>query len=250
MDKTIITGSMSDTDSYSKLESPFVTQGKYFIAKDMGFTNTAGPNGHQTVAVRTAGEFTAFYQCKIESYQDTLFAMDGRQFFRDCTISGTIDFIFGNAAAVFQNCKIVLRKPQDGAQNVILANGRTQSQSKTGVVLQNCDIIADTDFESSCSSTANYLGRPWKPYSQAIIMESRICGCIQPEGWMAWMNSTVGLDTLVFGEYSNTGPGAATDKRVKWPGYHVLAQADVASYTVDSFIDGSQWIAETGVPTS
>jgi pectinesterase len=103
-----------------------VVDARYFIAKDIGFRNTAGANGHQSVAVRATGDYIAFYRCKMESFQDTLFTLDGLQFYRDCTISGTIDFIFGNSAAIFQNCKIVLRTPQPGAQNVIIANGKNK----------------------------------------------------------------------------------------------------------------------------
>lgn len=95
-----------------------------FIGKNMGFRNTAGANGYPAVAVRTSADYISFYNCKIDGHQDTLYSHVGRQFFRDCTISGTIDFIFGNSAVVFQNCKIVVNTPQRGGQNVITANGR------------------------------------------------------------------------------------------------------------------------------
>jgi pectinesterase len=121
---------------------------------------------------------------------------------------------------------------------------------KTGIVLHNCEIVADEDFEKKCSTSANYLGRPWKEFSQTVIMESRICGCIHPEGWMPWMNNTSWLSTLSFVEYGNTGPGAATDKRVKWPGYRVLSKSEASYYTVENFINGSQWIDSTGVPNT
>lgn len=98
--------------------------GQNFIAKDMGFRNTAGAIGYPAVTVRASAEYISFYSCKIDGYQDTLYSHTGRQFFRDCTISGTIDFIFGNSAAIFQNCKIVVNTPQRGAQNVITANGQ------------------------------------------------------------------------------------------------------------------------------
>ena len=104
-------------------------EGQNFIAKDMGFSNTAGANGFPAVAVRTSAEYITFYNCKIDGFQDTLYTHTGRQFFRDCTISGTIDFIFGNSAVVFQNCKIVVNTPQLGAQNVITANGKNLQSS-------------------------------------------------------------------------------------------------------------------------
>ncbi|KAG9150089.1 hypothetical protein Leryth_026593 [Lithospermum erythrorhizon] len=50
---------------------------------------------------------------------DTLYVHSLRQFYRECDIYGTVDFIFGNAAAVFQNCNIYARKPMPNQKNTI-----------------------------------------------------------------------------------------------------------------------------------
>ncbi|VFQ71938.1 unnamed protein product [Cuscuta campestris] len=94
---------------------------KDFTAYDIGFHNTAGPAMGQAVALMVAGDRGAFYRCKISGYQDTLFAHSNRQYFRDCAIYGTVDFIFGDSAAVFQNCAIRPRKPLPGQFNAITA---------------------------------------------------------------------------------------------------------------------------------
>lgn len=83
--------------------------GKGFICRDLTVENTAGPAKHQAVALRSDSDLSVFYRCEFAGYQDTLYAHSLRQFFRDCYISGTVDFIFGNAAAVFQNSQVTNR---------------------------------------------------------------------------------------------------------------------------------------------
>ena len=90
---------------------PAAVSGRGFIARDMTFRNTAGPENHQAVALRVDSDQSAFYRCSMEGYQDTLYAHSLRQFYRECDIYGTIDYIFGNGAAVFQQCKIYTRVP-------------------------------------------------------------------------------------------------------------------------------------------
>jgi pectinesterase len=83
--------------------------GAGFVARGITFENTAGPEQHQAVALRVEGDQCAFQGCAILGHQDSLYTHSLRQFYKDCTIAGTVDFIFGNSAAVFQTCKIVVR---------------------------------------------------------------------------------------------------------------------------------------------
>ncbi|EEF46198.1 pectinesterase [Ricinus communis] len=245
---TIIVGDDSVGDGSSMPGSAtFTITGDGFIARDIGFQNAAGPQGEQALALYIASDHSVLYRCSIAGYQDTLYALSQRQFYRECDIYGTIDFIFGNAAAVFQNCYLVLRRPDHGSYNVILANGRSDPGQNTGFSVQNCRITASSDFSPVKHSYNSYLGRPWKQYSRSIIMESYIDDAISWKGWIEWPGAGSYSKSLYFAEYSNTGPGAGTSKRPNWPGFHVIGAEEAVKFTVGKFISGSSWLPSTGV---
>ncbi|KAJ4797201.1 Pectinesterase [Rhynchospora pubera] len=248
-DKSVVTGKLSNVETQvtTRLTATFTIEGQNFTAKSIGFKNSAGAVNHQAVALRISGDFGAFFKCSFDGFQDTLYTHTGRQFFRECNVSGTIDFIFGNSAVVFQNCLITCNRPLDNQQNTITAHGRTDPNMKTGVVLQNCRIVADKGLVPDKEKLPSYLGRPWKMYSRAVVMESFIDDYIHPEGWYPW-NGDFALKTLYFAEYGNTGPGANTTGRVKWPTFHVITKADATQFTAGPFINANEWLASTGVP--
>lgn len=221
--------------------------GDYFIAKDIGFENTAGARGHQAVALRVQSDLSIFYNCQIDGYQDTLYSQTHRQFYRDCTISGTIDFIFGDAAAVFQNCKMIIRKPGDKQSCMVTAQGRTDRRQPSAIVLQNCTISGEKDYIPVKDINKAYLGRPWTTFSRTIIMQTQIDDVIQPEGWMEW-TGTNNHQTCWFGEYGNRGPGAVLTKRVAWRGYKQVNAQHAADFTAGRVLSGDRWIKPSGVP--
>ncbi|ONK70968.1 uncharacterized protein A4U43_C04F3360 [Asparagus officinalis] len=98
--------------------------GQGFIAQDICFKNTAGASKGQAVALRVDVGFVAFYRCANDEYQFTLYARRGQQSYRECNILCTVDFIFGDASAVFQNCMIYAKLPMQGQDNAITAQGR------------------------------------------------------------------------------------------------------------------------------
>lgn len=223
--------------------------GDGFIARDIGFQNSAGPQGRQAVALSIASDHSVLFRCSVVGYQDTLYALAYRQFYRECDIYGTIDFIFGNAAAVFQSCNLVLRKPGNhGSYNVILASGRSDPGQNTGFSVQKCKITASSDFSPVRHSYNSYLGRGWKEYSRSVVMDSIIDDLITPRGWVEWPGTGgSALKTLYFAEYANVGPGAGTSRRVQWPGFHVIGPQEATKFTVASFIGGTSWLPSTGV---
>ncbi|XP_048132020.1 pectinesterase 2-like [Rhodamnia argentea] len=246
--KTIITGSKSVGGGSTTFNSATVAVvGDGFIAQDITVHNTAGATNHQAVALRSSSDLSVFYRCSFEGYQDTLYVHSERQFYRECDIYGTVDFIFGNAAVVFQNCNIYARNPPNKV-NTVTAQGRTDPNQNTGISIHNCKVTAASDLKSVQSCVNTYLGRPWQEYSRTVFMKTYLDSLINSAGWMEW-DGNFALNTLYYGEYLNTGPGSSTANRVTWAGYHVITSATEASkFTVGSFIAGGSWLPTTGVP--
>eukprot|EP01018_Ginkgo_biloba_P027984 Gb_24564 [translate_table: standard] len=248
MEATVVTGSRNVVDGSTTFDSAtFVAVGKGFIAQDMAFVNTAGPSKNQAVALRVGSDQSVLYRCKIMGYQDTLYVHSLRQFYRECRILGTVDFVFGNAAVVFQSCTLLARKPLQNQKNAITAQGRTDPNQNTGISIHSCSIAADADLVAVKSSFPTYLGRPWKNYSRTVFMQSSLGDLIHPAGWLEW-DRDFALKTLYYGEYKNSGPGSGTAKRVKWPGYRVITSpSEARKFTVGEFIQGNAWLQSTGV---
>lgn len=223
-----------------------VVVGEGFVGVNMTIRNTAGPEKHQAVALRNGADLSAFYSCSFEGYQDTLYAHSLRQFYRECDVYGTVDFIFGNAAMVLQNCNLYPRLPMSGQFNAITAQGRTDPNQNTGISIHNCTIRATDDLAAANGSVSTYLGRPWKAYSRTVYMESFMDSVIESAGWQKW-DGDFALSTLYYAEYNNSGPGSSTADRVTWPGYHVINATDAANFTVNNFLLGDDWLPRTGV---
>ncbi|WOH15797.1 hypothetical protein DCAR_0935343 [Daucus carota subsp. sativus] len=243
--KTMVTGSKSNAKGITTMQTAV---GAGFVAKGMGFQNTAGPEGHQAVALRVQSDMSAFYNCRIDGYQDSLYTQTHRQFYRNCVISGTVDFIFGDGAVIIQNSLIIVRMPGPGQKNTVTAQGRSDKREPTGIVIQNCRIVPEQKLFPQRFQVQTFLGRPWKEYSMTVIMESQLADFVQPAGWMPWQG-TFALDTLFYREYANHGPGANTAQRVRWGGYKVITNRNEAlPYTAGPFIQGDQWLKGTGAP--
>nr|QIR83183.1 pectin methylesterase 25 [Cunninghamia lanceolata] len=247
INSTVITGNRSVVDGWTTFNSAtLATVGKGFIARDLTIENTAGAVKHQAVALRVGADLSVFYRCSFKGYQDTLYTHSLRQFYRECEVYGTVDFIFGNAAVVFQDCTLLARRPMEQQQNLYTAQGRTDPNQNTGTSIHNCNITAAPDLVPVISSFPTYLGRPWKEYSRTVYMQSYLDSIIQPAGWLAW-SGDFALSTLYYGEYANRGPGANTSQRVTWSGYHVMNSSDAQNFTVSSFISGDSWLPATSV---
>lgn len=221
-------------------------EGPHFLLQDITVENSTGP-GTQAVALLCRAEKAVFYKCKITGYQDTLFADRTHQFYRDCDIYGTVDFIFGDATAIFQNCNLFAR--DTGA--VFTAHSRNSLKESSGYVIQNCSLKASPEIATNVATNVSkmnaYLGRPWRKFSTVIVMESFIDAIFNPLGWETMGNSNGELVT--YREYQNRGGGANVTGRVKWEGYKAIWHHEEAmQYTARNFIDGDTWIPKTGVP--
>ncbi|XP_024366028.1 pectinesterase [Physcomitrium patens] len=253
IDKTIFTGKrnvglMKGMTTY--LSATMIVQGEGFIGKMFTCRNTAGAAGHQAVATRVTADKVAFYRVKFDSFQDTLYCHSLRQFYRECIVMGTVDFIFGNANAVFQNCQIVAKKTTlQGQQNTYTAQGRSDKHQNTGLAFQDCNFDGTPDLKRNVQYYPTFLGRPWKAYSVCVLLRPSIQAHVDPKGWLPWNTTDFGLYTSFFAEYKGSGPGSNRRYRVKWS--HGISDSKTANkYQAASFIDGKSWITDLGMPYS
>ena len=196
--------------------SGFFIYGDGFTARNITFSNTAGPVG-QAVAVRIDGDKVKFENCRFLGFQDTLYphGEKSRQYYRNCYIEGTVDFIFGWSVALFEECVIFSK----GKGYITAAS--TPETSPFGFVFLRCRITGNAPENSV------YLGRPWRPYSNVAFIECEMDSHIRPEGWHNW-NKPETERTAYYAEFACVGEGADTTQRVPWS--HQLSEEEAGKY--------------------
>lgn len=209
----------------------FYIFGEGFTAENITFENSAGPVG-QAVAVRIESDKVAFKNCRFLGNQDTLYphGKNSRQYYINCYIEGTVDFIFGWSTAVFNECTIFCK------DHGYITAPSTEEGTEFGFVFINCKITGDAPKNSF------YLGRPWRPYGQSVFIACELGKHIKPEGWHNWGN-TDKEKTAFFAEYNNTGEGAGKTSREKWS--HQLTTKQAKNYTIKNILKGWSIISTT-----
>src|SRR6201996_7094267 len=117
--------------------------GAGFEADNITFENAAGNTG-QAVAVADRADRSIFKHCRFLGHQDTLFADYGRQYYVDSYIEGGVDFIFGNASAVFDHTEIHANGP-----GYLTAQSRTSPDQTTGYVIVNSKVTTSIDHTAA-----------------------------------------------------------------------------------------------------
>jgi pectinesterase len=223
--------------------------GDGFEADNLTFENTAGNTG-QAVAAAVRADRSIFKHVRFLGHQDTLFADFGRQYYLDCYITGGVDFIFGNATAVFDRSVLNANGP-----GFLTAQSRTSAAQTTGYVILNSRVTSsldhnaapvDTAAPGAKSSAAAHnvigLGRPWRPFSRVVYIGTNLPADISPAGWNNWGKSS-NESSAWYAEYGSTGPGANPSARAPWA--HTLKPADVKQFRPATFLRGSDnWNAE------
>ena len=230
--KTILTFKISNKDAGSTSAAYAVYIGGHdFHAENITFENSFG-TGSQAVAVLAEADRLVFDHCRFIGWQDTLYAKNGRQFYDDCYIEGHVDFIFGEAAAVFYKSEI-----HGKADGYIAAPMRFSDDEPTGFVFIQCRLTSEK------TQNGIYLARPWRDYGRAVFIETRMDASIRPEGWNHWTPERE--KTAYFGEYRSSGPGANDNARVKWS--HQLTTNEIKKFSVEQFLKGSDgWDPRNG----
>lgn len=206
-----------------------LVQGDDFRAFNLTIENVAGQVG-QAVAIHVEGDRSIFRDCNILGNQDTIYAatQNSRQYYANCYIEGTTDFIFGEATAVFDDCVIKTLR------NSYITAASTRPETKFGFVLRNCTIISGPD------ATSVYLGRPWRPFAKTVFLNTTMGLFINPSGWHNW-GSEANEETAFYAEYNTRGVNVTS--RVPWS--HQLTEKEANFYNLENiFALEDSWVPD------
>uniref|UniRef100_A0A804QYZ6 Pectinesterase n=1 Tax=Zea mays TaxID=4577 RepID=A0A804QYZ6_MAIZE len=240
----------------------FAVNAQYFLARNITFKNTSpvprpGATGKQAVALRVSADNAAFVGCSFLGAQDTLYDHSGRHYYKECYIQGSVDFIFGNALSLYEDCHVHAIALDYGA---LTAQNRQSMLEDTGFSFVNCRVTG---------SGALYLGRAWGTFSRVVFAYTYMDDIIIPKGWYNWGDPNRELyvphphlhglcyarrpefgtkkmveqrccRTVFYGQYKCTGPGATYAGRVAWS--HELTDDEARPFVSLNFIDGNEWI--------
>ena len=230
-EKTIITFD----DNFSKISlgrnSTFYTytllvEGDDFLASNLTIKNASGDRG-QGIALSVVANRAKIANCILLGNQDTLYlsGKDAKQYFKDCYIEGTTDFIFGGATALFENCEI------HSIKSSYITAASTPQNTAFGFVFKDCTLTAEP------AATDVYLGRPWRFYAKTVYINCDMGKQIKPEGWENWSKPEAEKNAF-YAEYNCKGEGFQPTKRVKWS--KQLTKKEAEKYTIENILKDSK----------
>ena len=239
-DNTIITNDdySGKIDALNETMTTFNSYTLLVMADDVKISNltiqNTWCNKGQAVSLHVEGDRFVIKNSKILGCQDTVYAggSNSRQYYENCFIEGTTDFIFGAATAVFKNCTI------KSLANSYITAASTDENKKYGFVFLDCQLIAKEGI------TKVFLGRPWRPFAKTVFINTEMGNHIVPEGWNPWKGDKMFPDkekTVYYAEYGSKGEGSNTSKRLNWS--HQLTRKEIKNYTLEKiFRRTHNWI--------
>jgi pectin methylesterase-like acyl-CoA thioesterase len=230
------------------------------IANNFEWLHGRTNEGAQAVALHVTGDREVFRQVRLLGYQDTLYADSkschappvasppsaaqpspapdtapchaARQYFSDCYIAGHVDFIFGDAKAVFDHCEI---HAMAHSMDTLTAQSRLRPSEDSGYLFLNCTVTADPGTPDIL------LGRPWRDFSTVVFVNTDFKASLDSKGWLEWGGR---LKTSDYAEYGSTGQAGDLAQRIA-PS-HLLAAADLAKYTTKAWLSApDNWNPES-----
>lgn len=197
-----------------------LVQGNDITFQNLTIENNAEQKG-QAVALHVEGDRVAFFNCNILGNQDTIYTgrEQTRNYFENCYIEGTTDYIFGPSTAWFEACQLHCKRDS------YITAASTPEYVKFGYIFNNCKITASDKVKKM------YLGRPWRQYGMTLFMHCDMGSFMRPEGWHNW-GKAENEQTARYYEFENSGEGAAIDKRVAWS--KQLTKKEAKEYTLEN----------------
>jgi pectin methylesterase-like acyl-CoA thioesterase len=187
--------------------------------------HTRTEEGSQAVALLMSSDRAVLDRVRLLGAQDTLYAnsrtchgnlpKDGsaptgaqapcsasRQYFRDCYIEGHVDYIFGDAKAVFDHCEM---HSLHHATVMLTAQSKHFPEEDSGYFFLHCRITGQDLGDKVV------LGRPWRDYSTVLFYDTDMQQKVDADGWSEWAGR---LHTANYREYKSHGPGVNGGHRV------------------------------------
>lgn len=190
-----------------------------FSAAHLTFANSRPLGSEQAVALLCDGDRQQFLDCRFTSYQDTLYTKNGSQYFRDCYVEGNVDYVFGGATAVLENCEV--RNISSGSA---VAAPNTASSTQYGIVFLGGRLTATSNIAAGSIA----LARPWGADGMAAYLGVELGAHISAPGWTDMSGNDPA--NARFWEHNSTGPGANPSARIR----PQLTDAQAASYTLSN----------------
>ncbi|MDP5201353.1 pectate lyase [Flavobacterium sp. DG2-3] len=218
-------------DNFSKIglgrNSTFYTytvliEGDDCSVSNLTIKNASGDRG-QAIALSVVANRVKVSNCNLLGNQDTLYlsGKEAKQYFKDCYIEGTTDFIFGGATVLFENCII------HSIKSSYITAASTPEGTAFGFVFKNCKITSNPE------ASQVYLGRPWRIYAKTVYIECELGKQIKPEGWENWSKPEAEKNSF-YAEYNCKGEGSQTNKRVNWS--HQLTKKEAVQYSIENIL--------------
>lgn len=196
-----------------------LVEGDDCLVSNLTIKNTSGERG-QAIALSVVANRVKILNCNLLGNQDTLYlsGKDSKQYFKDCYIEGTTDFIFGGATALFESCTI------HSIKSSYVTAASTPQNVPFGFVFKDCKLTANPEAKDV------YLGRPWRIYAKTVFINCEMGKQIKPEGWENWSKPEAEKNSF-YAEYNCSGEGFQPSNRVKWS--HQLSKKQASQYTAD-----------------
>jgi pectin methylesterase-like acyl-CoA thioesterase len=249
----LVYGNSAASTCGTSCSATLFVNGDDFVAMNMTIANDYSKTSDvpsQAVALEVRGDREVFRNVRLLGAQDTLYAASdhcqsnaaecktGRQYYADCYIEGHVDFIFGDAKAVFENCEIRSIAHKEGGY--LTAQSNTKPGQDAGYVFNHCRLTADVGMGPV------YLGRPWRDYSTVIFMNTEMGAHILPPGWSEWQGApTQRLETATYAEFNSSGPGA--NAKAREPLSKQLTAEEAKKYETKLYLAGKDGWDPTAV---
>lgn len=219
------------------------------IQNDWEKKNARVGEGSQAVALMLTGDRAVLRHVRLLGYQDTLYAASktchtpadqaaaeashqpcyaSRQLFQDCYIEGHVDYIFGDAKAVFDHCEL------HGMTHVIVtitAQSRLYPLEDSGYLFLHSLITADSAVDKLS------FGRPWRAYARVYFVDTTVRDAvIDPRGWMEWGGR---LATSDYAEYNTRdADGSAVKTNLRAAPSRQLTKDEAHKLSVEDWLAG------------